>query len=94
MRWTVLESKMLSAAAYGNSKQTLYLRFRDTGAVYRFFEFTAGDHQAFVNSESKGRFFRSHIRDHFHTNVWPISTPPDFATTDPSEHSPFVVETF
>jgi len=65
MRWLTLESKMLSAAAYDNSKQTLYLRFRNTGDVYRFFEFTVGDYQAFLTSESKGRFFRSHIRDHF-----------------------------
>jgi hypothetical protein len=56
---------MLSAAAYDNSKQTLYLRFRNTGAVYRYFEFTAAHYQAFLNSESKGRFFRFHIRDHF-----------------------------
>jgi hypothetical protein len=65
MRWTTLESKMLSAAAYDASKQTLYLRFRDTGAVYRYFEFTTADYQAFLTSESKGRFFLSQIRDHF-----------------------------
>jgi hypothetical protein len=65
MRWAALDSKMLSAAAYDDSKQTLYLRFRNTGAVHRYFEFTAGDYQAFLKSESRGRFFRSHIRDHF-----------------------------
>jgi len=65
MNWTVLESKMLSAAAYDNSKQILYLRFRNTGAVYRYFDFPAAAHQTFLGAESKGRFFRSHIRDHF-----------------------------
>jgi len=65
MRWAALESKMLSAAAYDDSKQTLYLRFRNTGAVYRYFEFTAAHYEAFLQSESKGRFFRFHIRDHF-----------------------------
>ena len=65
MRWAALESKMLSAAAYDDSKQTLYLRFRNTGAVYRYFEFTAAHYEAFLKSESKGRFFRFHIRDHF-----------------------------
>lgn len=65
MNWTVLESKMLSAAAYDNAKQILYLRFRNTGDVYRYFEFTAANYQAFDRAESKGRFFRSHIRDHF-----------------------------
>jgi hypothetical protein len=65
MKWAALESKMLSAAAYDDSRQILYLRFRNTGAVYRYFEFTAADHQAFLSTESKGRFFRSRIRDHF-----------------------------
>lgn len=65
MRWAALESKMLSAAAYEHSKQILYLRFRDTGAVYRYFEFPAEDYRAFLSAESRGRFFRFHIRDHF-----------------------------
>ena len=65
MNWTVLESKMLSAAAYDHSKQILYLRFRNTGDVYRYFGLSAADYQAFLRAESKGRFFRSHIRDPF-----------------------------
>ena len=65
MRWLALESKMLSAAAYDYSKQILYLRFRNTGDVYRYYDFPAAHHQAFLGAESKGRFFRSHIRDHF-----------------------------
>jgi hypothetical protein len=65
MKWAALESKLLSAAAYDDSKHILYLRFRNTGAVYRYFEFKAADNQAFLSTESKGRFFRSHIRDHF-----------------------------
>ena len=65
MNWTGLESKMLSATAYDHSKQILYLRFRNTGNVYRYFELTDADYQAFLTAESKGRFFRSHIRDHF-----------------------------
>ena len=65
MKWLTLESKMLSAAAYDHSKQILYLRFRNTGQVYRYFDFPAADHQAFLGAESKGRFFRCYIRDHF-----------------------------
>jgi hypothetical protein len=65
MNWTVVESKMLSAAAYDHSKQILYLRFRNTGDVYRYFELPDADYQSFLRAESKGRFFRSHIRDHF-----------------------------
>jgi hypothetical protein len=65
MKWVALESKMLAAAAYDDSKRVLYLRFRNTGHVYRYFEFTAADSLAFFSAESKGRFFRSHIRDQF-----------------------------
>lgn len=65
MKWLTLGSKMLAATAYDDSKQMLYLRFRSTGDVYRYFEFSAADHQAFLSAQSKGRFFRSQIRDHF-----------------------------
>ena len=65
MKWAALESKMLSALAYEDSTQILYLRFRNTGDVYRYFEFPAADYQAFLSAESKGRFFLSHIRNHF-----------------------------
>ena len=65
MNWTALESKMLSAAAYDNSKQILYLRFRNTGDVYRYFEFPVASYQTFLRAESRGGFFRSQIRDHF-----------------------------
>lgn len=65
MKWLTLESKMLSAAAYDDAKQILYLRFRSTGQVYRYFELPADVHQAFLSAESRGRFFRYHIRDHF-----------------------------
>jgi hypothetical protein len=65
MKWVALDSKMLSAAAYQESKQILYLRFRNSGDVYRYFEFPPASYRAFRSAESKGRFFRAHIRDHF-----------------------------
>ena len=36
-----------------------------SGDVYRYFEFQAADFQAFLNAESRGRFFLAHIRDRF-----------------------------
>ncbi len=82
MRWLTLESKMLSAVAYDDSKQILYLRFRNTGDVYRYFHFPAAEYQAFLGAESKGRIFRSQVRDHFrYERMAKTSTPPDFVTT-------------
>jgi hypothetical protein len=65
MTWLPLESKMFSSAAYDAEKQILHLRFRKTGDVYRYFEFPPSDYQAFLDAESRGRFFLAHIRDRF-----------------------------
>lgn len=65
MNWVPLESKMFLSAAYDTSKQTLYLRFRKTGDVYRYFDVPAESYQAFLAAESKGRFFLDHIRHDF-----------------------------
>jgi len=65
MKWISLDSEMLAAAAYDAALQALYLRFRKTDDVYRYFEFPAGEYQAFLNAESHGRFFLAHIRDHY-----------------------------
>ena len=65
MTWLPLESKMFTSVHYDADKQVLYLRFRKTGDVYRYFEFQAADYQALLDAESRGRFFLAHIRDHF-----------------------------
>jgi hypothetical protein len=65
MIWLSLESRMLAAAAYDEEKHILHLRFRKTGDVYRYFEFPSAEYQAFLDAESRGRFFLAHIRDHF-----------------------------
>jgi hypothetical protein len=65
MNWLPLESKMLALVAYDTQNHILYLRFRKTGDVYRYFEFPAADYQAFLHAESRGRFFLTQIRDHF-----------------------------
>jgi hypothetical protein len=64
MTWLPLESKMFTSVAYDAGKATLYLRFQ-TGEVYRYFDFSEDHYQAFLAAESKGRHFRSHIRDRF-----------------------------
>jgi len=63
MDWQPLESKMLASVAYDAEKHILYLRFRDSGDVYRYFEFPVTEYQAFLDAESHGRFFLAHIRN-------------------------------
>ena len=62
--WQILESKLLAAAAYDAPRRRLYLRFH-SGEVYRYFTFPAEQYQEFLDAESQGRYFLSHIRSHF-----------------------------
>ena len=64
MEWQPLESKMFLSAAYDPKGQILYLRFRSSD-VYRYFEFPDDQYQEFLNAESHGRYFLSHIKDQF-----------------------------
>ena len=57
MRWLPLESKMLSAAAYDDSKQILYLRFRNTGHVYRYFDFPISESTGLPECRIEGPLF-------------------------------------
>ena len=64
MDWQFLESKLLAASAHDVRKHILYLRFR-SGDVYRYFEFPPAEYQNFLDAESRGRYFLTHIRNHF-----------------------------
>jgi KTSC domain len=62
--WQPLESKLLAAAAYEAPRRQLYLRFH-SGEVYRYFTFPVEQYQEFLDAESQGRYFLSHIRNLF-----------------------------
>ena len=64
MDWQSIESKMFAAAAYDSQRRVLYLRFA-SGEVYRYFEFPAAQYRDFLQAESRGRYFLSHIRHLF-----------------------------
>jgi len=71
--WQPLESKMFAAAAYEPTTRTLYLRFR-SGEIYAYFDFSEDDYQAFLQAESRGRYFLSHIRGRFRYQRLPRSS--------------------
>ena len=62
--WQPLGSKLLAAAAYVAPRRQLYLRFH-SGDVYRYFTFPPEQHQEFLDADSQGRYFLSHIRNQF-----------------------------
>jgi len=71
MTWQAIESKLLSAVAYDAEHSILYLRFRDSGDVYRFFEFPPEQHTHFLAAESRGRYFLPTSETISGTNAWP-----------------------
>ena len=62
--WQPLESKLLAATAYVVARRTLYLRFQ-SGELYRYFTFPAEQYDEFLAADSQGRYFLTHIRNHF-----------------------------
>jgi len=62
--WQPLESKLLAAAAYVAPRRILYLRFH-SGDVYRYYTFPVEQYGNFVDADSQGRYFLSHIRNCF-----------------------------
>ena len=62
--WQPLESKMFTAAAHEPETRTLYLQFR-SDEIYSYFDFPEDQYQAFLQAESRGRYFLSHIRGKF-----------------------------
>ena len=65
MTWQSIGSKLLSAVAYDAEHSMLYLRFRDSGDVYRYFEFPPEQYTQMLAAESRGRYFLAHIRNQF-----------------------------
>jgi hypothetical protein len=64
LAWRPLESKLLAAEAYEAPRRILYLRF-NSGEVYRYFTLPAEQYQEFLDAESQGKYFLSHIRNQF-----------------------------
>jgi hypothetical protein len=64
LHWRPLESKLLAAEAYEAPRRILYLRFH-SGEVYRYFTFPAEQYQEFLDADSQGKYFLSHIRNQF-----------------------------
>ncbi len=62
--WRPLESKLLAATTYIASRRLLYLRF-NSGEVYRYFTFPAEQYREFLEAESHGGYFLTHIRNQF-----------------------------
>lgn len=64
MNWVPIESKMLSAVAYNDDWQHLYLRFR-SGDIYCYRGVPVERYRELLAANSKGEYARNHILNHF-----------------------------
>lgn len=60
----------MGSVTYDAEKSILYLRFR-SGEVFRYFDLPTGHYEQFLRAESRGRYFRAHIRNQTGTNDLP-----------------------
>ncbi len=56
-----VESSYLNRAGYDPDKEEFFVEFKD-GKVWRYFEVTAEENQAFWDAESQGKFFIAHFK--------------------------------
>lgn len=49
---------------YDPPSRTLFVRFVD-GDLYAYFDVPEREYEAFVTTESKGRFFADHVRERY-----------------------------
>jgi hypothetical protein len=73
--WVSLESTVLRAVRYFETKELLYLEF-SSGAVHRYFDFPAQQYRNFLASDSYGKYFNRYIRNRFREQR---VRPPDLA---------------
>ena len=64
LEWQPLESKLLATAAYDAPRRRPYLRFH-SGDAYRYFTFPGEQYLVFLDTESQGKYFLSHIGNRF-----------------------------
>lgn len=60
---TAVGSTCLRSVGYDEDLRDLDLEFRDSGAVYRYYEVAPGTHTRLIDAASKGRFFNRNIRN-------------------------------
>jgi len=52
----MVDSSSITWIGYDAERRELEIKFRDTGDVYRYFEVSPGEHDAFMAAESKGTY--------------------------------------
>jgi hypothetical protein len=60
-----VESSSIAAIGYSAESRELYVRFRESGETYVYFDVEARVADEFMSAESKGAFFNRRIKDRY-----------------------------
>ncbi|SDI20225.1 KTSC domain-containing protein [Mucilaginibacter sp. P25] len=62
MQRLTVQSSALSSVGYDPEARILELEFRENGGVWQYFGFPLSAYNKFINSDSLGHFFVTHIK--------------------------------
>jgi hypothetical protein len=60
-----VESRAILSVDYDPESRTLFVRFRDSGELYAYFEVPEAEYDSFLAAESKGQFFAEHVKPQY-----------------------------
>ncbi len=84
MLLVTVESSSVHAIGYDQDTRTLEIIFYP-GRIYQYADVPPEVYEAFLNAESKGHYFSSHIRDRF--NYWQLERAPQAEAPPDEEQS-------
>jgi hypothetical protein len=62
---TPVTSSSIAAVGYDRGARTLYLIFRESGAIYAYFDVPSNAHAALMRADSKGTFVNTRIKPNY-----------------------------
>lgn len=60
-----VESRAILSVDHDAESGTLFVRFRDSGDLYAYFDVPEPEFEAFLTAESKGRFFSERVKPRY-----------------------------
>jgi len=63
-----VDSSCFSRVGYDGGNDVLVLEFRESGALYAYYDFSQGDYDRFLAADSLGSYFNEHIKNIYACN--------------------------
>ena len=65
MRRLYINSSVFKSVGYDRDAKTLELEFKENGSIWQYYDFPPLAYKKFINSESRGHFFSTCIRNKY-----------------------------